>query len=639
MTDTYTSPTITNYNDNPPDDDGTISTDNMVEWAKHINEIGDPLKNYIDSVNSAASSAFAVHDKYHLRNMLEFVSSGSGSSASPYVINTTALQADIDSSTNVKYVYHPGYVWEQDEITVTSTGRATDSSLGTIYRSGVHFDFTGAELRAASGVADLFTFTDVSDFSVCGYYMNGDVSSSFIKVNSTGTAVRLFHIDVNRIKGGATSGVGTTGNGVILDSTNGNIAAFRITSSAGMWTHVNHALYLKNTSPGSGIDTGIIENITSWPYGGAATAGYGILVEAATDITFKRIYAGLFEHNDAACIYIHPTYSEGVKNCVFNDISCDVSNSIGSCETIRGLADTSGKPIEGNRFSNIKMYKAASGTAGNPCISIGTSGSGVAQRNLFENIWSNDTSVVKAISFGTGCSHNVIIPTGTIAMGTLSSAWLSDQGDRNVILGYTDTILYADNYRDNVTAGGATTARTHTITGGQLDLYDGIVIRAAGQIVTNANDLTIALKFGGSTVATYTTAASETGSYELVAEIYNQNSKSSQVYHSKVFLGTSLVAHASGTLSINTTTGATCQHIITLAGSPGSDNVNADLFEVSPKIQTINGWSTSTGLTGLQILLARSVVLRLSQHPHGVSQRLLLKKPKLHLMTLTRRHS
>ena len=58
MTDTYTAPTISNFNDNPPDDDGSISAANMVEWAKHIDEIGTPLKNYIDSVNSAAEVGF-----------------------------------------------------------------------------------------------------------------------------------------------------------------------------------------------------------------------------------------------------------------------------------------------------------------------------------------------------------------------------------------------------------------------------------------------------------------------------------------------------------------------------------------------------------------------------------------------------
>jgi len=78
MTETYTPPTITNYNDNPPDDDGTISSDNLVEWAKHIDEIGDPLKDYIDAVSSETDDAFERVDARNARSVLEFGVAGDG---------------------------------------------------------------------------------------------------------------------------------------------------------------------------------------------------------------------------------------------------------------------------------------------------------------------------------------------------------------------------------------------------------------------------------------------------------------------------------------------------------------------------------------------------------------------------------
>lgn len=46
------------YNQNPPPDDGTEVAANEIEWAKHINKIGDPLKTFAESINSAVLSAF-----------------------------------------------------------------------------------------------------------------------------------------------------------------------------------------------------------------------------------------------------------------------------------------------------------------------------------------------------------------------------------------------------------------------------------------------------------------------------------------------------------------------------------------------------------------------------------------------------
>ena len=56
----YTSPSIVGYNDNPPSNDGVETPSNLVDWDKHIDEIGDPLKAYIDSVNTAAGGGIVL---------------------------------------------------------------------------------------------------------------------------------------------------------------------------------------------------------------------------------------------------------------------------------------------------------------------------------------------------------------------------------------------------------------------------------------------------------------------------------------------------------------------------------------------------------------------------------------------------
>ena len=57
-TNPYTSQTIANYNASPPADDGSQVAANRVEWAKHIDKIGSPLKTLAEGVNSQAVTAF-----------------------------------------------------------------------------------------------------------------------------------------------------------------------------------------------------------------------------------------------------------------------------------------------------------------------------------------------------------------------------------------------------------------------------------------------------------------------------------------------------------------------------------------------------------------------------------------------------
>lgn len=54
----YTSVTVTNYNQNPPPDDGSSSASNQLNWAKHKTKLGDPLKTAIESVDTNIQAAF-----------------------------------------------------------------------------------------------------------------------------------------------------------------------------------------------------------------------------------------------------------------------------------------------------------------------------------------------------------------------------------------------------------------------------------------------------------------------------------------------------------------------------------------------------------------------------------------------------
>jgi len=59
VTNPYTAPSISGYNAVPGTDTGSSGgANNVVTWQKHLDNIGDPLKTYVDAVSSAIASAF-----------------------------------------------------------------------------------------------------------------------------------------------------------------------------------------------------------------------------------------------------------------------------------------------------------------------------------------------------------------------------------------------------------------------------------------------------------------------------------------------------------------------------------------------------------------------------------------------------
>lgn len=52
----YSEVSITGYNSNPPEDDGTQASSNEVSWAKHKTKIGDPLKTAIETTQTNIST-------------------------------------------------------------------------------------------------------------------------------------------------------------------------------------------------------------------------------------------------------------------------------------------------------------------------------------------------------------------------------------------------------------------------------------------------------------------------------------------------------------------------------------------------------------------------------------------------------
>lgn len=59
MSNPFTEPEISGYNDTPPSDDGANTASNEITWAKHKTKLSDPIKNWVDALISNVTTAFS----------------------------------------------------------------------------------------------------------------------------------------------------------------------------------------------------------------------------------------------------------------------------------------------------------------------------------------------------------------------------------------------------------------------------------------------------------------------------------------------------------------------------------------------------------------------------------------------------
>jgi len=57
-TNPYTTVSVSGYNANPPDDDGSAVASNEIEWDKHKTKLGDPLNTAVTSIDTNVNAAF-----------------------------------------------------------------------------------------------------------------------------------------------------------------------------------------------------------------------------------------------------------------------------------------------------------------------------------------------------------------------------------------------------------------------------------------------------------------------------------------------------------------------------------------------------------------------------------------------------
>jgi len=56
----YSTQAISGFDSSPPPDDGTVSSSNKLEWAKHKTKLANPIKTLAEAINSQVLSAFGL---------------------------------------------------------------------------------------------------------------------------------------------------------------------------------------------------------------------------------------------------------------------------------------------------------------------------------------------------------------------------------------------------------------------------------------------------------------------------------------------------------------------------------------------------------------------------------------------------
>jgi hypothetical protein len=237
----FTVTSVSNYNSNPPPDDGSQTAANRVQWSTQKTKLTDPIKTAFDDSESATSTAFGK------------VMGGGG-------ITTTAVDYTVTASDQGKFVK------------VTASGKTVTTPDATVVGS----PFVFSVLNNSSGNITLDgsgsqTIDGVSSFTIpagAGVLVNTDGTNWFtsgknffqagagINISTSTSPATISAVLNNYLSGLTMSTGGGSGNmviaaGVASDSTNTALMSFSgYTKTTSSWIAGN----------GGGLDTGAIGN-------------------------------------------------------------------------------------------------------------------------------------------------------------------------------------------------------------------------------------------------------------------------------------------------------------------------------------------------------------------------------------------
>lgn len=350
---TYDPPTISNYNDNPPSNDGSTNfTDNGVDWDRHIDEIGDPLNTFAAAISSSTETAFGKIDAV-IKRVEDF-----GADPTPGFDNKDAFEAAkvwLAAQTGPARLVFGGGRYEYSLSPNWAVADAEIVASGTVY------------LRY-TGVANAFT---LDGGAAGGGVYNMTVGKFHIECPSTGldaVYMRAMHhctIDMN------VRGAGTASNGLEMVWCVANKMYITVSSNeTGSWYSSGKPLVgIKCTRRGVGEDnsfntfinpisegvaTGLHQEYTNGDqfYGGAFEGCTTIGLQIDADGLWSKFFGCDFEQNGPSAV--GPDITCAGTGCEFFGI--DVFYLITFLSTAKGCI------LHGGHFDDITIDASAENT-------------------------------------------------------------------------------------------------------------------------------------------------------------------------------------------------------------------------------------------------------------------------------------
>ena len=185
----YTAPTISGYNATPPSDDGASTSSNRLYWSIIKTKLTDPLKNYVDSINSAISASFSglflssIDDKA--------VNFTAGTADDGKLFNcTSAITVTLPPASSATEGYHI-CIFNSSTGTITIDGDGSENINGSANMTLVD-RYTAAFLvcTGSGWYAMKFGLSSEGDITVQGKFKNptdGELTIASGVITATGT--------------------------------------------------------------------------------------------------------------------------------------------------------------------------------------------------------------------------------------------------------------------------------------------------------------------------------------------------------------------------------------------------------------------------------------------------------------------
>ena len=174
----YTPVSISGYNSNPPEDDGTQVASNEVAWSKHKTKLGDPLKTLSETIDTNVTTAFgkvAVNGTTALTVTTTLTATQHGK-----VIETTgAITLDLTAAATLGDGWH---IWlvitDTSTVTIDPNGAELINGSATFSADQQHKTY----LLACNGTGFTITNHEAST-SILTAYPIGSIFMSVVATN------------------------------------------------------------------------------------------------------------------------------------------------------------------------------------------------------------------------------------------------------------------------------------------------------------------------------------------------------------------------------------------------------------------------------------------------------------------------